>query len=497
VVPSRQLENGVAVGKDHTMPITRRRILLTLFKLLDLAIMVASFGLATIPILYQSHAVSLSEFFSLRVTIQNFIIFLGFVLAWHLLFVALGLYQSRRLVAARSEILDILKGTSLGTAVIAIAAVLFQIRMANATFLAAFWMISSTGEVASRLALRYVLRRIREKGHNLRHLLIVGTGPHAMDFARKATGRPELGYQLVGFSDDRRAENNEFRESGYNVVCDLTHFVEFIRKNVVDEVVIALPITSRYFQVSRIAELCQEQGIVVRFLKSALDLRMAGFSEEDFEADSLVTLYGGPLGGWPVLAKRVLDFTIALVVLILLSPVFLLTSLLIRLSSPGPVLFTQERLGLNKRRFRIYKFRTMVPDAEKRLAEVGHMNEVSGPVFKIKNDPRLTPVGKILRKSSIDELPQLLNVLKGDMSLVGPRPLPVRDYEGFDQDWHRRRFSVRPGITCLWQISGRSAISFDRWMELDMQYIDQWSLWLDFKILVGTIPAVLKGSGAA
>ena len=154
-------------------------------------------------------------------------------------------------------------------------------------------------------------------------------------------------------------------------------------------------------------------------------------------------------------------------------------------------------MGLNKRQFWIYKFRTMVPDAEKRIAELEKQNEVTGPVFKIKNDPRLTPIGKVLRTTSIDELPQLFSVVKGDMSLVGPRPLPLRDCKGFDQDWHRRRFSVRPGITCLWQVNGRSSIPFERWMELDMQYIDEWSLWLDFKILAGTIPAVLKGSGAA
>jgi exopolysaccharide biosynthesis polyprenyl glycosylphosphotransferase len=195
--------------------------------------------------------------------------------------------------------------------------------------------------------------------------------------------------------------------------------------------------------------------------------------------------------------KRAVDFLGSAALLILISPALLVTAILIKLSSHGPVLFKQNRLGLNKRHFSIYKFRTMVVDAEKRMSEIAHLNEVSGPVFKIKHDPRITPVGRFLRKTSIDELPQLFNVLKGDMSLVGPRPLPVRDYEGFSEDWQRRRFSVKPGITCLWQVAGRSSIPFEHWMELDLQYIDKWSLWLDFKILLRTIPAVLRGSGAA
>ena len=201
--------------------------------------------------------------------------------------------------------------------------------------------------------------------------------------------------------------------------------------------------------------------------------------------------------GWPVLIKRILDITVSVILLAICAPLLILTAILIKLTSPGPVLFMQNRLGFNKRRFKICKFRTMVADAEQKISQIEHLNEASGPVFKIKNDPRITALGKFLRKTSIDELPQLFNVLKGDMSLVGPRPLPVRDYEGFDQDWQRRRFSVRPGITCLWQIKGRSSIPFEKWMQLDLQYIDGWSLWLDFEILLKTIPAVLKGSGAA
>jgi exopolysaccharide biosynthesis polyprenyl glycosylphosphotransferase len=192
-----------------------------------------------------------------------------------------------------------------------------------------------------------------------------------------------------------------------------------------------------------------------------------------------------------------LDILVSAACLILFSPTLIVAAIAIKLTSPGPIFFMQERIGLNKRRFKIFKFRTMVPNAEKLMAKLEVHNEASGPVFKIKNDPRITPIGKFLRKSSIDELPQLLNVLYGDMSLVGPRPLPVRDYEGFNEDWQRRRFSVKPGITCLWQVNGRSGISFNQWMLLDLQYMDEWSLWLDFKILAKTVPAVFRGAGAA
>jgi lipopolysaccharide/colanic/teichoic acid biosynthesis glycosyltransferase len=187
---------------------------------------------------------------------------------------------------------------------------------------------------------------------------------------------------------------------------------------------------------------------------------------------------------------------ISSIMLLALAPILLTIAVLIKLTSEGPVFFAQTRLGYGKRPFQILKFRTMVQNAEKLIAQVEYLNETQRPTFKLKNDPRITPLGKFLRKTSLDELPQLINVLVGDMSLVGPRPLPLRDYQGFSQDWHRRRFSVKPGITCLWQVMGRSSIGFDEWMALDMGYIDQWSVWLDIKILFQTIPAVFRGSGA-
>ena len=197
-----------------------------------------------------------------------------------------------------------------------------------------------------------------------------------------------------------------------------------------------------------------------------------------------------------LLLKRLVDASLSLIVLVLLSPLFLLVALLIKLTSPGPVFFVQNRVGMNQRKFRLYKFRSMVVDAEAKMAELAHLNERDGPAFKIENDPRITRIGRFLRKTSIDELPQLLNVLSGEMSLVGPRPpLPdeVKKYEWL----FRKRLSVKPGITCIWQISGRNHVSFDRWMEMDHEYVENWSLWLDLKILFKTVPAVLLSRGAS
>jgi exopolysaccharide biosynthesis polyprenyl glycosylphosphotransferase len=234
----------------------------------------------------------------------------------------------------------------------------------------------------------------------------------------------------------------------------------------------------------------------MRFNSNVFGIESLERRAEEFDGDHFIATFTRAGEGWPVAIKRMIDVLLSAVLLVLLSAALLAAAIAIKLSSPGPVFFLQERIGLNKRKFRIYKLRTMVSNAEELQAGLERRNELSGPVFKIKEDPRITPIGRFLRRSSIDELPQLFNVLKGDMSLVGPRPLPVRDYAGFNEDWQRRRFSVKPGITCLWQVNGRSGISFDQWMLLDLQYMDEWSLWLDLKILAKTIPAVFKGAGA-
>jgi exopolysaccharide biosynthesis polyprenyl glycosylphosphotransferase len=474
----------------------RRYILLSLFKAFDLALLVGSFLAAAVPSLEEVGATSLSDFLSMRISVRNFVLFSGLLLLWHSLFSSFGLYESKRLARQRSEAIDVWEVTSLGTIGLFLVGTVFHLSFIVPRFLLVFWLLSTVTVALSRKVLRLVLGQLRLRGHNLRFVLFVGTNPRAVALAQAMQADPVLGYRVLGFVDREWAGINEFQKAGCKRVCDFKGLPAYLRDNVVDEVVIALPVNTCYAEASRVVALCEKLGITTHFLSNLFDLNAARAKAER-HYDALVTLHAGAMQGTALLIKRLLDIFISASSIILLSPVFLITAVLIKLTSRGPIFFAQKRVGLNKRLISVHKFRTMVADAEEKQAQLEHLNEASGPVFKIKNDPRITPLGKFLRKTSIDELPQLFDVLKGDMSLVGPRPLPVRDYRGFRKDWQRRRFSIRPGITCLWQIKGRSSVSFERWMELDMEYIDQWSVWLDLQILIRTIPAVLKGSGAA
>jgi exopolysaccharide biosynthesis polyprenyl glycosylphosphotransferase len=260
----------------------------------------------------------------------------------------------------------------------------------------------------------------------------------------------------------------------------------------IDEVVVALPIKSQYMEIQRVIQICERMGVHAKYLADVF--HHTRYSPR-FETSEGVQLIAMPMVTEDVrlLAKRGIDLTVAVMALCLLSPVLLLVLLAIKLTSPGPVLFAQTRYGFNRRRFRMYKFRTMVWNAESRQAEVEQLNEASGPIFKIRSDPRMTTVGRFLRRTSLDELPQLLNVLRGEMSLVGPRPLPLRDVERFEEASLMRRFSVMPGMTGLWQVSGRHNLQFDSLITQDLRYIDQWSLALDLRILARTPWAVVRG----
>lgn len=397
------------------------------------------------------------------------------------------------------EMTEVVKATTVLACVLILFAVVFRIKLLTPAYLAAFWISASALTLGGRVGRRYVLGSIRRRGRNLRHILILGANARALDFARKIESRPELGYRLLGFVDSDWQGRASFLQDGGKLCCDIDQLGDFLRQNVVDEVAIYLPLRSFYKLALEVARLCEQHGIVVRMNSDIFSLNSAHSRAELLDDDLQMTTYSylDAYYGWPGVLKRVIDLLASISLLVLLSPLFFVVGMAIRLTSPGPIFFRQERVGLNKRRFFILKFRTMVNGAESLMANLEDLNEISGPVFKIKNDPRITLVGKFLRRTSIDELPQLVNVLVGDMSLVGPRPLPLRDYAGFNEDWQRRRFSIRPGITCLWQVNGRGSVPFDRWMELDIQYLNDWSLWLDIKILAKTIPAVLKGTGAA
>lgn len=475
----------------------RRQFLLFALKMFDMCLLVGSFLFAMAFTVYLHHGPSLREVLEIRVKIGNFAIFTGMLFAWHVIFAVTGMYGSKRLASNRSMAFDALRAVTFCTLGLELATTLFSISIVSPRLLLLFWSTSFLFVLSGRLALRHFLGGVRKRGQNLRYMLVLGTNSRAIKFARSIEARPELGYRILGFVDDDWLGIAEFQQAGCALACKFNELPEYLRRNVVDEIANYLPLRSFYEHSAQVASLCELHGMILRFNSDIFGLKTGRSEGGEFNGSHYITYYSGVRDPWSLLAKRTVDVVISAILLVLLSPLLVAAAIFIKWSTNGPIFFLQERIGYNKRRFLIYKFRTMVPDAEKLMSDLEDLNEAAGPVFKIKNDPRITPVGKFLRRASIDELPQLINVLNGDMSLVGPRPLPMRDYAGFNEDWQRRRFSTRPGITCLWQVSGRCAITFEQWMKLDMQYLDEWSLWLDMKILARTIPAVLKGSGAA
>jgi len=299
----------------------------------------------------------------------------------------------------------------------------------------------------------------------------------------------------VGFLDTDWQRVGE-RIIGAPVLGTTSEITGILKSNVVDEVILAIP-RGMIGEVEKVVRACEEEGVKVRLMADLFQVPFKRVTLDELEEVPFLTFDSVAHDEWKLLLKRGIDLVVGVALLIILAPVMAMIALAIRLDSPGPVLFIQRRVGMNKRTFRLIKFRTMYRDAEQRQAQFEHLNEADGPVFKLRNDPRVTRVGRFLRRTSLDEVTQLLNVVKGDMSLVGPRPLPLRDVNLFDRGVQRKRFSVKPGLTCLWQVSGRSNLPFSEWVRLDLLYIDKWSIALDLKILGRTIPAVLKGTGAA
>lgn len=344
-----------------------------------------------------------------------------------------------------------------------------------------------------RRFIQRMLQHFRMRGNNQKNILIVGTGKQACEFFDLAKANRQWGINVLGFV----SENGDRPYNGKSslVIGKLSNLSYILNRNPVDEVYIGLPMKS-FYKVEEVVAQCREQGITAH-VATEFSNTPAPYLSSDLFGAPVLSFYSVSRKITPVFCKRVLDIIASGILLTLLSPVFALVAIAIKIDSRGPVFYRWRVVGQNRKAFTGYKFRSMVTNADEIKVKLMDKNEMKGVVFKMKNDPRITLVGRFLRKYSIDELPQLYNVFKGDMSLVGPRPPLQTEVESF-ANWHRRKLSVKPGITCLWQVSGRNRINnFDDWVKLDLEYIDKWSLWLDFKILARTIPAVFTGKGAS
>jgi exopolysaccharide biosynthesis polyprenyl glycosylphosphotransferase len=405
-----------------------------------------------------------------------------------------GLYRLRVRWSRRREALDVLFAVLLLAVVVFTALFLFKLPNVSRLFLVLLFPSQALLTIAGRNVIRVIFLNMRASGRNTRYMLIVGANPQAETFADLMARHIELGLEPIGYlagpADQASGDDGHVRRP---VLGELNEIEAILHGAVVDEVAICLA-AADHAMVEPIARLCEDEGRVVRIPMVEPGLMLPGGRLEEIEGVSVLSLVYGPDRTLGMIAKRAIDVLLALIGLVVLSPVLLLVALAILVRDGAPVFFRQERVGLHGRPFQVVKFRTMVPDAEDQLSELEALNEIRGPAFKLTDDPRLTRTGGWLRRTSIDELPQLWNVLRGEMSLVGPRPpLPseVLDYD----IWHRRRLSMQPGITGLWQVAARREADFDRWVRLDLDYIDRWSLWLDLKIMVRTIPAVLAGEG--
>jgi len=345
----------------------------------------------------------------------------------------------------------------------------------------------------SRLIKVALLRQIRRKGIGIKQLLIIGAGEVGRTVMRTVVANPEYGLQIIGFLDDHPAKGEtdigRFRALGR--IDNLADVLETVQ---IDDVIITLP-WQYHRKIMQIMTLCERKNIRTRIVPDLFQMRISRMQVEELAGVPMIGVKEANISGLNQIIKRTIDIVFAAGGLILSAPLLGLMAMMIKMESPGPVLFQQERVGKNGKLFTIYKFRSMVEGADAQKESLQRLNEADGPLFKIKDDPRMTRVGKLMRRLSFDELPQLYNVLTGDMSLIGPRP-PIPSEVDQYQEWHKRRLEVAPGLTGLSQVRGRSELTFDETALLDIYYIENWSPALDTKILLQTIPRVLFGSGA-
>jgi exopolysaccharide biosynthesis polyprenyl glycosylphosphotransferase len=476
---------------DGTPPVARE-----VFRVVDMLVMLATlFAASSLIYLYQVGTVR--QLLATPVPLKSLMLLGAFIALWQGILGLTGRYESERGGGWRSEAWAVTAACTLSALSALVAALAVPATWAGPGFGVAavllFWVTAIPAVLVARAGARTVGWGLRRSARR-RQVIIVGSGPRAYAAYRAVEHGHEAGYEVLGFVDtnaDMGIPEVRARHLG-----ELKDLERILMHRAVDMVLIALPARSAYSRIEDAIQVCERVGVESRYLADLVNGSLARLSYQQTGPIPAVAMKVVADDG-RVLLKRAADVAAAALGLLALLPLMLAIALAIRLTSPGPILFSQIRYGLNRRKFRMYKFRTMVCDAEALQDQLEHLNEAAGPVFKIREDPRITPLGRFLRRTSLDELPQLFNVLRGDMSLVGPRPLPLRDVQHFTQGSLMRRFSVLPGLTGLWQVSGRSDLGFDDWITLDLRYIDQWSLGLDLKILWRTLPAVLKGAGAS
>ncbi len=411
------------------------------------------------------------------------------LVAWTLAGFWLGIYDATVRTQRWIVILRTLQQCFSGTIAVLLVEYIQRIDLSR-PFLALLFLYSLLILLFFRIAAGIVSRGILGRDSARRFLYVAGTGETAQRVGRILEKSEPYGLHLAGFLDERPGKLRLEKE--YEVK-ELGRLSELLQCQVVDEIIFAMD-SHRLGQLEEVFLLCEEEGVRTRLHVDFFPHFHGRVDLERIEGEDMLTFAGAPHDDVRLLVKRAVDLVLAVCALIVLAPALVLIATLIRITSPGPAIFKQQRCGLNGRRFTLYKFRTMVADAERRKAELEHLN-VKKTAFKIPNDPRLTAIGGWLRKYSLDELPQLWNIVRGEMSIVGPRP-PVPEEVEHYQRWQRRRLRMRPGLTCLWTLAGRDALDFEEWMRLDLEYIDNWSLAIDASILLRTIPHVLMGRGA-
>lgn len=455
-----------------------------LFGLTDVAVIAVAFIAA-----YETRVrLNLGRVFFLDFPIAALLLLLA-AICWVAIGYWLNIYEKLDSAHLRVILRDTFRQCALGTACIVLAQYFTRMDLSR-PFVALFAVYSWILLCLLRINAGSWIGAVRRRFGAAHYIMVVGTGDNASRLGHALEASSHYGVRLIGFLDD--APGQIILSKPYPVFS-LGKLPDLLKQHVVDEIIFAVD-SRKLAGMEDIFLACDEEGIRTRVIVDFFPHVNSDVYLDRLGTMPLLTFSAAPHDEIRLLLKRVTDIVLAAAGLVLLLPFMLLIAMLIRLTSPGPAIFRQERCGLNGRRFVFYKFRSMCHDAEGMKAQLQHLNYKT-TAFKIPNDPRLTRLGRLLRKFSVDEWPQLWNVLKGDMSLVGPRPAVPDEVDRY-QRWQRRRLRMRPGLTCLWAIAGRDTLDFDTWMKMDMQYIDTWSLALDWKIMIRTIPRVLTGKGA-